>query len=433
MLAPLLRPTALGLAAALCAGVCLAAPVGPLRVGIASADITPQGAVWMAGFGARKKPSEGVYKPLRATCVVFDNGAARLAIVAMDLCKIGQAQRADLIAAAREAGIPENMLLINVSHTHCGPSMNPKNAEYLALLKERTGALLARAAADLQPARLEYAVGSCTMAVNRRQKGPDGKILFRPEPRKPIDPDVPVLRIVGPENATLAVLFGYACHPTTIHVTKEEGYRIGPDYPGFARDWIEAAWPGATAVFLQGCGADIKPRYTTPEGRFGYVLLKPVETAAEIGHELGRAVVAALAVPRDAVPKHIEAASDSPGAGARPVALGGILEKLELPPRQESKAAPTIYLGAWRIGDLYLVGSQCEIGSRIGMRIKRELGAQRVWTNGYCHWGGGYLMEAAAHEEGGYEVKHSAVAPEGEEVLVGAALRQVRALREDSR
>ena len=40
---------------------------GPLRVGLATADITPEGPVWMRGFGARKKPSEGVYRKILTT------------------------------------------------------------------------------------------------------------------------------------------------------------------------------------------------------------------------------------------------------------------------------------------------------------------------------------------------------------------------------
>jgi hypothetical protein len=79
---------------------------GPLRVGIATADITLQGPVAMAGFGFRKKPSEGVVKPLTASCVLLDNTVTRVAMVAFDLCYIGQTQLADLRAAAQKAKIP---------------------------------------------------------------------------------------------------------------------------------------------------------------------------------------------------------------------------------------------------------------------------------------------------------------------------------------
>jgi len=404
---------------------------GPLKVGIATADITPEGPVWMAGFAARKEPSKGVYRDLKATCVVFDNGAVRLAFVALDLCKILEPQLADLRAAAEKAGVPPQHLMINCSHTHYGPQIGHKdNQDYAALFEARTEPLFEAAVAHLEPAALDYAVGSCTMGINRRQLGPEGKVTgMRPDPRKPIDPDVPILRVLSAEGEVRAVLFGYACHPTTVSALH---YEIGTDYPGFARDWIAAAFPGSTPVFLQGCGGDVKPRYTLPQtggyGRFGYVLLDQLEIVAELGHELGRAVVAALVVPPEPVPAGGPTSPQE--AATAPLQLGGIVERVDLPDKKDPEhKSHSIYVGAWRVGDVYVFGSQCEICSHIGLRIKRELAPARVWTNGYTHWGGGYVPDAAAYPEQGYEVKRAVVSPAAEDVLVATAIRYVEALR----
>jgi len=399
--------------------------VGPLKVGIASADITPEGPVWMAGFGARKEPSKGVYKNLTATCVVFDNSVTRVAFVAVDLCKILEPQLADLRAAAQKAGIGPQQLMINASHSHSGPMLRPrKNKEYCALFKARANPLFAAAVADLKPAVLDYAVGLCTMGVNRRQLDAAGRCVgMRPEPRKAIDPDVPILRVLSPEGKARAIIFGYACHPSTM-----TDYRIGPDYVGYARDWVAAAYPGAVPMFLQGCGGDIKTRCTTATGRFGYVLLDPVSITAELGHELGRAVVVTLTVPPSPVPAdRPKARTEAVGA---PVQLGGVVEKIRVPDKKDPRTkSHEIYMGAWRIGDVYVFGSQCEICSKIGMRIKRELPDLRVWTNGYTHWGGGYIPDAASYPEGGYEIKVTCVSPATEDIVVGNAIRYIKALR----
>jgi hypothetical protein len=398
---------------------------GPLQVGIATADITPEGPVWMAGFAARTKPSEGVCKELKAQCVVFDNGVTRLAFVAFDLCKIFEPQLEDLRAAAQKAGIPPQHVMTNASHTHSGPLLSQKNSGYVALFKARTDPLFAAAVVGLQPAVLDYTVGSCTMAINRRQLDGEGKATgMRPEPRKQIDPDVPILRVLSPEGAVRAIIFGYACHPSTM-----SSYQVGPDYVGYARDWIAAAYPHCVPIFLQGCGGDIKPRYTTPQGRFGYVLLDPVATTAELGHELGRAVVSALVVPPGPVPAGRPSAPQE--AITAPVHLAGIIERVGVPDKSdpEHKSHP-IYMGAWRVGDVYIFGSQCELCSSIGLRIKRELSGLRVWTNGYTHWGGGYIPDAASYPEGGYEVATSSVSPATEDIVVGNALRYVRALEQ---
>lgn len=186
-----------------------------------------------------------MYKNLTATCVVFDNGVTRVPIVALDLCKVLEPQLEDLRVAAQEAGIPPQHVMINCSHTHYGPQIGRKeNENYDALFKARTGPLFEAAVADLQPAVLDYTAGSCTMAINRRQLNAAGKVTaMRPEPRKQIDADVPILRVLSSEGEVRAVIFGYACHPTTVSALH---YQIGTDYPGFARDWIAAAYPGCT-------------------------------------------------------------------------------------------------------------------------------------------------------------------------------------------
>jgi hypothetical protein len=52
-----------------------------------------------------------------------------------------------------------------------------------------------------------------------------------------------------------------------------------------------------------------------------------------------------------------------------------------------------------------------------------------VWTNGYTHWGGGYIPDAASYPEEGYEVRVSGVSPAAEDIVVGRAVRYVKALQ----
>ena len=67
---------------------------------------------------------------------------------------------------------------------------------------------------------------------------------------------MPVLKITGPDGKLRAVLFGYACHNTTLTA---EVYQLSGDYAGFAAAELEAKHPGATALFLMLCGADQNP------------------------------------------------------------------------------------------------------------------------------------------------------------------------------
>ena len=52
-----------------------------------------------------------------------------------------------------------------------------------------------------------------------------------------------------------------------------------------------------------------------------------------------------------------------------------------------------------------------------------------MWTSGYTHWGGGYIVDAAQFPEGGYEVRSSVCAPGTEDILVGNAHRFIAQLR----
>jgi len=62
----------------------------------------------------------------------------------------------------------------------------------------------------------------------------------------------------------MAVAFGYACHATVLSI-----YQFSGDYPGFAQIEIEKSYPGVTALFFQGAGADQNPlpRRTIPLAR----------------------------------------------------------------------------------------------------------------------------------------------------------------------
>src|SRR5262249_21180408 len=73
-------------------------------------------------------------------------------------------------------------------------------------------------------------------------------------PDGPVDHDVPVLRVMTPQGKLRAVVFGYACHNTTLSF-----YKLCGDYAGFAQAELEKKHPGATALFWIGCGGDANP------------------------------------------------------------------------------------------------------------------------------------------------------------------------------
>src|SRR5437763_4161844 len=114
-------------------------------------------------------------------------------------------------------------------------------------MEDRPVETVAAALKDLAPAKLHLGEGRATFAVNRRNN-PEAKVpelLARGEPLQgPVDHSVPVLTVTRPGGKRVAVLFGYACHPTTLNFNKWCG-----DYPGFAQLALEKDHPGAQAMF----------------------------------------------------------------------------------------------------------------------------------------------------------------------------------------
>src|SRR5439155_1096398 len=92
---------------------------------------------------------------------------------------------------------------------------------------------------------------------------PRGGGRFGEVPDRAIDRSVGVVRFDDLAGRAIAVTFSYGCHPV-LHGPRPRA--ISSDYPGAARALVERNLaPGAggppVALFLQGCGGDINPRY----------------------------------------------------------------------------------------------------------------------------------------------------------------------------
>ena len=427
-----------------------------MQVGIANTTITPQCPIWMTGFAARTAPADGVYADIEASAVVFESDGKRAAIIALDLVGIDEYLLDAFRDAAAGLGIPADCTLVNCSHTHCAPACRVVRGSnrhfdegWLSDLKDKVASLLREALDDLQPSELDYMVASCTLGINRRRVGEHGSAGgMLPDPQKPIDLDVPVLRISGPEGTPRALLFSYAAHPTTMG-----GQQIGPDYPGPAREYLRQSIPGCVPIFLQGCGGDVKPRNLTPDGRFA---AGPIEMVYEIGHELGRAVIAALCGKPTRLGDELGCGSALAQLPTRGTPSEQRLEQLAGGNQWEQMYAEAarktiaekgglaeylpVEVQGIRIGDLRIVAMGGEISVEIGLEVKRRLPELPVWTLGYSNLLRCYVASLGAHPEGGYEAETSflyswtpeprplGLKPESVAVLVDTAMEVVRSL-----
>ncbi len=212
-----------------------------IRAGVACIDITPPAGLAMAGFGARTEPATGTHDSLTVRAIVVNDTAFVVADV------IGLHEDMSRRVRAR-CILPDDNVVLAALHTHGGPaSMEGRaggNADpaYLQRLEEACVEAIDRAAASAVPARLSAGMGE-DPDVARNRRHADG----------PLDRALPVLRIESLAGKPIAFMVSYACHPVVLGA---DNRLWTADYPHFVRAEIEAAVPGALAVFVTGCVGD---------------------------------------------------------------------------------------------------------------------------------------------------------------------------------
>ena len=212
------------------------------RVGVSVVDITPPPGGAMAGFAARQAPAEGAHDALTVRALVVEDTA----LVAVDVIGIDAALSARVRA---RSPLPAQNITLAATHTHGGPVSMPgrladrADAEFLRRLETGILRAIEEAAQARQPARLYGGCGAEPgFASNRRHAG------------GPVDRGVPVLRFDRMDGTVLAYFVSYACHPVVLGA---DNLHWTADYPHFLRARLEAASPGAIAIFATGCAGDV--------------------------------------------------------------------------------------------------------------------------------------------------------------------------------
>ncbi|MBI2949463.1 MAG: neutral/alkaline non-lysosomal ceramidase N-terminal domain-containing protein [Verrucomicrobia bacterium] len=401
-----------------------AAPAPPAwKVGVASGRITPETNMWMAGYASRTNASTGVKQELFAKALALeDDHGSKLVMVTLDLIGVPRSLRKNLERRAQEAWqLPPESLLLNASHTHSGPEFRVGRApaddgefkptslgqRYGAALEEKLFRLIGAALSNRAPARLIYSHARCGFAMNRRLPTERG-YQNSPNPDGPVDHDVPVLRAVGTNGQTRAILFGYSCHNTTLAL-----YQFCGDYAGYAQEFLQAANPGTTALFLNGCSGDQNPY---PRGTF--------ELAQQHGRTLATAVEAAMGVQRQrelngplraAIAEIDLDYSRPPSREEFQRRLGSknqteaqharrMLDRLDRDgelPGSYPYPVQVVHFG----NELILVALGGEVVVDYSLRLKKELAGPIVWIAGYSNDVMGYIPSRRVREEGGYEAE----------------------------
>lgn len=400
----------------------------PLWAGAAKTQITPPiGSVLQSGMTV---VSTGVLDDLYSTAVVLDDGETKVALVGNDIIYMEAPLAADIRARITDqTGISGENVLLNASHTHSGPNIcviSPYaiDMEYREWLIQQIADTVARADADLEPASLAIGEAEGQFAINRR-KVVDGVSSMLPNYEATVDNRARVLRFDRLDGSAIAIIFSVACHGTGFDYRGNDPL-IGGDYISPAKDEIERSFAqeGApVAVFLTGCGGNIRPRVLTPDGgRFHPCTAAEIAAlgrgagavAVRAARECHMAVGYPFAVAREQLPlpfqdpptiEELRAYRANPRRTRYHPWADRLIEKLEN--GEELPRTVDMEVQVLRLGGVCIVAMGGEVFVEIGLAIERELQenheVQMALTLGYSNSEVGYVCTASAYPEGGSE------------------------------
>jgi len=392
------------------------------KVGLAKAKITPEEPLWMAGYAARTRPAEGTLHDLWIKVLALEApGGARAVVVTGDVLGFPHDMAEHVCGELHQrCGLTRPQIMLTCSHTHCSPVLQgalfdcypledrhrAAIGRYSRELEKAVVETTVRAVAALAPATLWAGEGEAGFAANRRNYR-DGEVLARREAGKPLrgpmDHRVPVLAVRSPDGRLRAVLFGYACHNTTL-----DSYQWCGDYAGFAQIDLEKRHPEATAMFYIGCGADQNP-----------LPRRDVDLCRQYGASLASAVDEVLRRPTRPIRPSLQTAFETLDLAFQPPPTREwlqteakrtdyhgrwakrLLDSLDAG-KPFAKSAP-YPVQVWKLGtDQLFIALGGEVVVDYAIRFKADYGPTS-WVAGYANEVMAYIPSARVWREGGYE------------------------------
>ena len=464
----------------ICVAICCSlsvngqSPQQQFRAGAHAIDITPQTFPVASSGSMSPRQAVAAHDRLHARCLVLDNGQQQIAFAICDSCMIPREifDRAKSLAS-EQTGISADNILASATHTHTAVSVTPTfqssvETEYVQFLTKQIAAGIVRAHANLEPAKIGWAVGNNPRQVfNRRwhlrpgvplrdpfDHGSD-KVRMNPpraseqllRPAGPIDPEIPIVSVQAIDGRPIAVLANYSLH----YVGGVPAKALSADYFGeFARQFaglIDASTendgqtPPFVGIMTNGTSGDINnvnffeggpqrepfeqirlvARDVAESTRAAYDRVKyhewvPIKLAeAEIELAVRRPSKEELADAK----QHLATAGQPPYRDQRSIYASETLDLADYP------ATVTAILQAIRIGDLGIVSSPCETFVETGLAIKNLSPLRPTFTIELANGYNGYLPTPRQHALGGYETwraKSSYLAVDSEPKVRGKLL-----------
>ena len=445
------------------------------KAGAFAVDVTPTLPISLNG-GMQDRTAVLIHDPMHARCFVFDNGAAKLAIVVVDSCMVPDAVMLDAKKLIQEAtGIPPESVCISATHTHSAPTLreafqSKPQESYPRFLAQQIAKGVTNAHAQRQPAKLGWAsVRAPEHVFNRRWKKRPGSIPPNPfgvvdsvqmnpkvgdadlvEPAGPTDPEVVALSLRTKTSAPIGAFANYSLH----YVGDVPGTAVSADYFGvFSRavgEFLDAGGvrPPFVGAMSNGTSGDIN----NIRFRKAHPPLPSYGRCTYVGEDVAKSVAAALRSAPHQEKIALKSAAKTLTLGVRKptaddlkraerilaAAKGPALRTMEEiyagETRDMAKApdAVPVRVQVFRIGDVGIVQIPCEVFVEIGLEIKKKSPLKPTFVVSLANGYAGYLPTPEHHKLGGYETwraKSSFLETDASPKIVAAALELLDAVK----
>ncbi len=420
------------------------------------------------------RSADQVKTPVTARAIVLDDGRQRLAIVIVDTCMMPRPllDEAKQLAAQRTK-IRVDRMLIAATHSHSAPSCmgclgTDADAGYVPLLREKLAEAVAAAEANLEPARVGWAVADAAefTALRRWIRRPDridedpfGNPTVRANMHAgrnwddvtgesgPEDPELSLISLQAKDGRPLAVLANFSMHYFGDQPLSADYFglfcaglksRLAPDGGGAQRAFV--------GVMSHGCSGDIWLRdYTKPadsrhedwtieayaDGLL-QIALRAYETitytdAADLAMSEARLQLKYRVPDKQRLEwaqRIVAAMGDRPPKDTTEVYAR---EQVILHDRQ----ATEVVVQALRIGDIGIATTPTETYALTGLKLKLQSPLPNTMVIELANGGDGYIPPPEQHLLGGYNTwpaRSAGLEVQAEPRIAEAALQRLEAV-----
>jgi len=442
-----MRAMAIILILALCQGA--SAATGPLYVGWATTDITPDRPVALIGQ-LHKRISQKVRDPLTATALALetrgDDGEREQAIlISCDLLFIRKSAQ-DQLRQVVKSKLPDfevEKLFLNATHTHTGPGFSDKDfgalydvstdegvmtaSEYADFFVARVAQMAVTAWQSRKPSGMSWALGHAVVGWNRRAHYFDGSSVMYGKTNQPN-----FANVEGTEDHGVEMLFFWGLDKTptgvvvNIACTAQETEGISEVSADFWHDVrLEVRRRLARDIFIlpQCAAAGDNSPHLLFRSRAEEIMRhrRGLSSRQEIARRIANAVEDCLPLAKQDIQTS--------------TVFKHAVVKVDLPP-QEPPTAPfyttdpvaPIEFHVLRLGDIALATNPFELYLDYGLRIKARSPALLTFLVQLSCQHGGYLPTQKGVDGGGYSADKFVVGPQGGQVLVDETVKQLNAL-----